>query len=163
MDLPFPTMSVAEIAGLPLHSLLEEDAHVFLWTINRFLPAAFGVLESWGIRYQFLMAWRKPNGPKPAGLPTYNLETILVGRRGRPKFLETKAFRTANCWDAPRNRSAAAGAWGRQIANCAKPEEFYELVSRVTPAPRLDMFARREIEGFDSWGLEAPMQWERSR
>jgi N6-adenosine-specific RNA methylase IME4 len=35
-----------------------------------------------------------------------------------------------------------------------KPQVFYELVSIVSPAPRLDMFSREAHEGFDQWGLE---------
>ena len=103
-----------------------------------------------------MMSWVKPNGPKPVGFPTYNMEPILVAKVGRPKFLETNGFRTANLWDAPRSKIFAPTGWGRQIVNCTKPEGFYELLRRVTPEPRLDMFARRRIEGFEAWGDQAP-------
>jgi len=150
-------MTLPELAALPVPAVLESHAFVFLWTINRFLKEAFELLEVWGLKYMCTMAWHKPHGPKPVGYPIYNMEHILVAKKGSPSFLETTAFTTANFWEAPRNYNAAPGAWGRQIENCTKPEGFYDLLRRVTPAPRLDVFSRRRIEGFDRWGNESPV------
>ena len=147
-------MTLDEIAALDVPGILDDDAFVFLWTINRFIRDAYDLLNAWGLRYMCMMAWHKPGGPKPVGYPTYNLEHILVAKRGKPKFLDTKDFRTANFWEAPRNYHAAPGAWGRQIVNCTKPEGFYDLLRRVTPEPRIDLFSRRLIDGFDGWGNE---------
>jgi len=36
-----------------------------------------------------------------------------------------------------------------------KPEAFLDLVEQVSPAPRLEMFARRQRLGWDTWGNEA--------
>ena len=159
-DFDYPLMSCEELAHLDIPALLRPDAFVFLWTINRFVRPAFDLLDTWGLEYMCVMAWVKPHGPKPVGYPIYNMEPIIVGRQGRPKFLDTKDFRTANLWDAPRNPNAAPGAWGRQIANCTKPDGLYNLLRRVTPAPRLDMFARRRIDGFDAWGNQVPDETE---
>ena len=53
------------------------------------------------LKYMCMMVWHKPNGPNPFGCPTYNMEPILVAKRGRPQFLDTKDFRTTNLWEAP--------------------------------------------------------------
>ena len=37
----------------------------------------------------------------------------------------------------------------------AKPEAFYDLVESVSPGPRLELFARRNRLGWDTWGDEA--------
>lgn len=38
----------------------------------------------------------------------------------------------------------------------AKPAEFFSMVETVSPAPRLEMFARRPRAGWDLWGDQAP-------
>jgi N6-adenosine-specific RNA methylase IME4 len=35
-----------------------------------------------------------------------------------------------------------------------KPDEFYDLIAEVSPAPRIDIFSREDRDGFDSWGNE---------
>ena len=60
--------------------------------------------------------------------------------RDNPQFLEAKAFNAV--FNAPR------------AGHSVKPDVFYALLRRVSPEPRLDMFSRREIEGFTGWGNE---------
>ena len=35
-----------------------------------------------------------------------------------------------------------------------KPEEFFELIDPILPRPAIELFARQEREGWDSWGNE---------
>ena len=65
-----------------------------------------------------------------------------MGACGKPYFLDTKGFNMAKSW--PRKEHSV------------KPVGFYDLLRRVTPGPRLDVFGRRRIAGFTSWGNEAP-------
>ena len=136
----YPTMTYDEIAAYALP--LAADALVFCWTTQKNLPATFDILKSWGLKYRFTMVWHKPGGFQPVGLPQYNAEFVVVGAHGNPKFLDTRAFNMANHW--PRG------------GHSEKPEGFYDLLRRVTPGPRLDIFGRRRIAGFTSWGNEAP-------
>ena len=134
----YPTMSIEEIMAIDLP--IADDAFVFLWTTQKFLPTAFQIIEAWGIKYRFTMVWHKNGGIQPYNSAQFNCEFILVGSKGNPIFYDLKAFKTA--FNAPRQEYSV------------KPDEFYELVERVTLSPRLDMFARREIEDFDVWGNE---------
>lgn len=135
----YPTMSIDEIKAIELP--LAEQATVYLWTTQKFLPDAFDVLRAWGLDYRFAMVWKKPGGPQPYNLPQYNCEFILVGTRGSLLFLDTKQFFTA--FDAPRREHSR------------KPDEFYDLVRRVSPAPRIDWFSREPRDGFEQFGAEA--------
>jgi N6-adenosine-specific RNA methylase IME4 len=134
----YPVMPLEKIRDMELP--LDDGAHVYLWTTQRFLPDALEILESWGLKYIFTMTWHKPGGFQPFGLPQYNSEFVLFGRKGALKFEDTKDFFT--CFAAPRREHSR------------KPDAFYELVRRVSPAPRLDMFSREPREGFEQWGKE---------
>lgn len=142
----YPTMTLDEIMAIELP--LAEQATVYLWTTQRFLPDAFDVLRAWGLKYRFTMVWKKPGGPQPYNLPQYNCEFVLVGTRGNLLFLDTKQFFTA--FDAPRREHSR------------KPDEFYHLIERVSPAPRIDWFSREPREGFDQHGVEAAKFAERA-
>ncbi len=37
----------------------------------------------------------------------------------------------------------------------AKPDAFADLIEQVSPGPYLEMFARRQRLGWDTWGDEA--------
>ena len=142
VDLHYDTMSIPEITALPINSVLADDALVFIWAVNSFPVEPVQFLTEWGAPYWFKMTWLKNGGIQVPNSPAFNAEWCFVGRKGKPQFQDIKAFSTANYW--PRG------------AHSEKPEGFYDLLRRVTPGPRLDIFGRRRIAGFESWGDEAP-------
>lgn len=148
-DHDYSTMSISDIALMPIENVMTDDSWLFMWATNGVMPEAYNLLDDWGCRYRFTMAWHKGIAPKPYGLPTYNAEYIIVGSRGKPKFRDVTGLFLINTWAAFRD------VQGAHIAS-AKPSGFYRLLERITEAPRLDIFGRRRIEGFDGWGNEYP-------
>lgn len=137
----YPTMNEDDLLAYPVVTeVADEAAHLWLWTTQRFLPLALKLVEEWGFGYLCTFVWHKPGGYQPVRLPQYNCEFIVMARRGGLAFDDTKAFPT--CFQAPRREHSR------------KPDEFYDMVRRVSPGPRLDMFSREAREGFDQHGLE---------
>lgn len=56
--------------------------------------------------------------------------------------------------DAPQAADTRWFQWPRG-AHSAKPEAFLDLVESVSPGPYLELFARRQRLGWDTWGDEA--------
>lgn len=137
---PYPTMTVAEIIALPVASVAAPDCHLYLWTTNAHLEAAFGVARSWGFKPSITLVWCKaPRGM--SGFPTWNIctEFVLFCRRGTLKPITRQ----------PRNWFE----WKRG-KHSVKPEAFLDMVEATSPGPRLELFARRQRPGWDVWGDE---------
>lgn len=138
--LAYSTMSVAAIEALPVESRAAADTHLFLWTTNRYVEAAYGVARAWGFTPSVLLVWAKH--PRGVGLgDTFRLTTefILYARRGSPASL---GIVPRSWFDWPRS------------THSTKPAGFYELVESITQGPRLEMFARAARPGWTTWGNE---------
>jgi N6-adenosine-specific RNA methylase IME4 len=136
---PYSVMGLAEIKALPVHELAAVNAHLYLWTTNRFLRASYEVAEAWGFRPIKPIIWCKtPNGHY-FGCPFggNSVECCLFARRGNLP-MKAKAGRQWFHW--PRR------------GHSVKPGAFLDLVEQVSPEPYVELFARQPRLGWDAWG-----------
>lgn len=139
----YPTMSTEEIESFwrkDIEPKLKDDCHVFIWTTQRYLPAAIEMLGKISLRYVLTMVWHKAGGFQPNDLPQYNCEFAVYARRGKPLFIDTKDFFC--CFN------------GERREHSRKPVEFYDTIRRVTGGSRIDVFSRERHEGFAQYGNE---------
>jgi len=139
--LPYSTMSLTEIRSVPVEELAAPDAWLFLWTTNAYLPDAFTVMEAWGFHYRQTLVWHKTGNPSPFGgsVAPNHAEFLLVGAHGRPKV-------------EGRHKAGSVIAAPKPYEHSRKPEVFLDIIEEVAPAPRVELFARRDRLGWDSWG-----------
>lgn len=145
--LAYPSMTVSDIAGLPVSRVAAENAHLYLWTVNKYLKDAFDVISAWGFKYSTTLVWAKaPMGGGLGGCYGLVTEYCLFARRGSLNATARIGRNWFN-WKRPYDSRG-------KPKHSAKPPEFYEMVEQVTPGSKLEMFARSAREGWSSWGNE---------
>src|SRR5256884_4133900 len=55
----YETLSVGEIAALPIGSIVAATAHLYLWVPNALLPFGLKIMEAWGFEYKTNIIWHK--------------------------------------------------------------------------------------------------------
>jgi N6-adenosine-specific RNA methylase IME4 len=141
-DMPYKTMSVAEISAMPISSISDDNCDLYLWTTQKYLPAAFGVLKAWGFKYCQTLIWCKaPRGTGQGGLYCPTNEFLILGRKGRMPTGKTR--KDSTWWKTVRTRR-----------HSEKPEFFQDMIETVSDHPRIELFARRKRKGWDVWGNE---------
>lgn len=135
----YATMAVEDIAALPISDLAEERAHLWLWVMNSNVPEGWRVAAAWGFRVITMLTWCKP-GPGVGHWFRTNTEHLLFCTRGDPMPRLDVPTSTWFIW--PRGEHSA------------KPEAALDLVERVSSGPYLELFARRNRLGWDTWGNE---------
>ena len=81
-DLPYSSMSVEDIAALPVVDLAAAGAHLYLWTTNRYLWQARDVALGWGFLPTRVLVWCKPPmGIGVGGLFASTTEFVVFAQR----------------------------------------------------------------------------------
>ena len=150
----YGTLSLEEIAALPVADHVAERAHCYLWVPNALLPEGLHVLTSWGFRYKTNLIWhkvRKDGGSDGRGVGFYfrNVtEIILFGVRG-------KDVRTLSPGRSQVNLIAS-----RKREHSRKPDEQYELIENCSWGPYLELFGRGARDNWTVWGNQADADYE---
>lgn len=138
---PYPLMQLEQIKRLPVEKLSDDPSHLYLWTSHRFLCEAKTVAECWGFSPTYLLTWAKP-GIGIGRRFRHNCEYIWFCERGW-KVLPVTRLDLGTWFPWPRGEHSA------------KPPAFYDMVESVSPGPYLELFARKQRLGWDTWGNES--------
>ncbi len=145
----YGTMSLDEIASLPVARVASATAHLYLWVPNALLAEGLAVMAAWGFTYKSNIVWhkiRKDGGSDGRGVGFYfrNVtELVLFGVRG-------KNARTL----APGRRQVNYIA-SQKREHSRKPDELYPIVEACSTGPFLELFARGSRKGWQAWGNES--------
>jgi len=150
----YVTLSMDEIAALPVGSIVAPTAHLYLWVPNALLPHGLRIMHAWGFEYKTNIIWRKlrkDGGSDGRGVGFYfrNVtEMILFGVRGKNTRTLAPGRRQVNYIGS------------RKREHSRKPDEQYEIIEACSPDPHIELFARGTRRGWTTWGNQADDSYE---
>lgn len=136
----YPSMTVEELCALPVGAMADADSVLFMWATSPKLPEALRIIEAWGFDYKTSFVWDKVKH----NFGYYNSvrhEFLLIAGRGR-STPDTKTL-----YDSVQTIE--------RTEHSVKPEEFRAIIDDLYPVGRrIELFARREVDGWERWGNE---------
>ena len=142
LTLHYQTMSDREIMNFKFEQIAADDCVLFLWTTDAHLPVALKMIENNGFTYKTIaFVWDKQKSYM--GKWTVKCcEICLLATRGQAHKL-VKNFKVRQLISE------------RKTEHSAKPQKAYEnIVSMFGDIPKIELFARKQVDGWDSWGNE---------
>ncbi len=140
-------MTMEEIRKLPINNLANENCALFLWVTFPMLDEQIKLFKEWKFDYKTLgFSWIKLNSKNLQpffGVGYYtksNCEVCLLGVKGRMKPVTNKI---SSVILSPRREHSR------------KPDEVRnKIVELFGELPRIELFAREKVKGWDAWGDE---------
>lgn len=147
----YSTMTIDEIARMPVQSLAAKDCVLFIWICWPTMHRALDVIKAWGFTYKTCaFSWVKADGtqvdmfgddyPVQIGSGYWtraNSEVCLLATCGKPTRLNADVRQSII---APRREHSR------------KPDGIHERIERLVGGPFIELFARQKRPGWTVWG-----------
>lgn len=151
-DQQYETMDMEDLKKLPVSNLADNNCILFMWATFPNLQQALDLMKAWGFTFKTVaFVWEKldktNNTPKKYGLGWYtrsNCEIVMLGRKG--KFF--------------RNSASVQQIIKSTISkHSQKPDEVRKRILKLCgDLPRIELFARTPIHGWDVWGNDEKLK-----
>lgn len=146
-DANYPTMSIDDIKALPVADIAADDCTLVMWWVGSMPQEAIDLVNAWGFTIKNMngFVWNKLT---VKGNPHFGMgfrtragsEAAIIAVKGKPA-VASKSVRAV--------RSAPTGR------HSEKPAEFRDdIVELCGDVPRIELFARGNVAGWDAWGNE---------
>lgn len=146
----YHTMTTDDICELPVHQLAGGGTACFMWATFPQIADALRVMEAWGFTYKtaaFVWVKKYKCGKNFVGMGAYtraNAEICLLGvTPGFKAAAQIKSHAVHQVIESPIQEHSA------------KPNETRRrIVELLGDVPRIELFARQRVPGWDAWGDE---------
>jgi len=140
----YNVMNFKDICNLPVNKIANDNSVLLMWVIDPLLDKAFKVIEAWGFKYKTVgFTWAKTNRKSEGyftGLGYWtrgNPEMCLLATKGKPKRI---------------SKSVPQLVVEQRREHSRKPDIMYNHIENLLEGPYIELFARTQRNGWDSWG-----------
>lgn len=140
----YPTVKMKDLKLLDVASIANDDCLLFMWTTGPQLANSIELGKAWGFDYKTIaFVWDKMMH-NPGRYTLSQTELCLVFKKG--KIPTPRGARNIKqLVSVPRGKHSQ------------KPEEVIDGITKMFPLQKkIELFARKNFNGWDNWGLEIP-------
>ncbi len=143
----YDLMGDDELINFPIQNIADDNCALFLWVVNSRLDFGTELLKRWGFYYK-TVAFNWIKTARKSGIPNCRLgywtlggsELCLLGIKGKMK---------------PIRHNIRQVVLHHRIGHSVKPDIFRDnIVELFGDLPRIELFARQKVDGWDCWGNE---------
>jgi N6-adenosine-specific RNA methylase IME4 len=143
----YNTMDIKDICNLPIDKICSKDCVLFLWVTYPMLQEGLKLIEAWGFKYKTIgFQWIKQNKSSNGyffGLGRWtrgNTECCLIAVKGKPRRI---------------NNGISQLVFSPLEYHSKKPDIVRnKIVDLMGDLPKIELFARQSVDGWDCWGNE---------
>jgi N6-adenosine-specific RNA methylase IME4 len=147
----YPTLKTPELMKIPVQEISKDDCLLFMWATNPHLAQAIELGKAWGFEYRTVaFVWDKMTH-NPGKYTLSNCELCLLFKHG--KIPTPRGARNIQqLVRSPRQKHSE------------KPIEVMQKIVEMFPTQnRIELFARRAVPTWASWGLDVVMKGNEAR
>lgn len=143
----YNVMGINDIKAMPVTEIADDDCILIMWWVGSQPQEALDLVKAWGFEVKNMngFVWNKQTvkGNPHFGMGYYTRagsESAIIAIKGKPQ-IESRSVRAV--------RSAKVGK------HSEKPAEFRDdIVQMLGDIPRIELFARKDADGWDCFGDE---------
>jgi N6-adenosine-specific RNA methylase IME4 len=146
----YTVTSIDDMCELPVADLCDDDCLLVMWYVGSMPDEALKLARAWGFRVVNIngFVWDKET---KKGLDYFGMgfttrastESALIGVKGKLGNLI-------------KSHSVRAKIRAKVGEHSEKPQEFRDAIEKLCGnVPRIELFARNKVDGWDRWGNEA--------
>lgn len=168
----YKTMTVEEMATLPVWQLAAPNCALLMWSTSSHLPQAIKLGRAWGFNYSSkAFSWAKLNKHAEATHHGAYIDCCQDGAdMDAPRISDDKNWfmgmgyttrrNTEDCWLFTRGKPKVLDHGVRELIvapvreHSRKPDEAIDRIERLYGGPYCELFSRQQRAGWSSWGNE---------
>ena len=143
----YDVMTIEDIKNMPVNDIADKNCILFIWVTYPLLKQGLDTITAWNFKYKTCgFSWVKKNKKSDSlfwGLGYWtraNNEICLLATKGNPKKISSRVHQVV--LDKIREHS--------RKPDCVRDR----IVQLCGDLPRIELFARQKVKGWDCWGNE---------